>query len=170
MAHIAEITENYIAGVPDRVIEPVLKLKTMHLSVAVARGVWQIVKDLKCKLVVIWSQTGSTARIFSKHRFPIPIIALSSDERALRRMALHYGVYAQAMKPPSDMAALVDQVDRYVQEKRIAEAGDRIVVVAGTSLGTPSTMNGVVIHTLGESWLIAGETGTPQMTIGIENT
>jgi pyruvate kinase len=171
MAHVAEITENYIASVPDRAIEPMLKLKTMHLSVAVARGVWQIVKDLKCKLVVIWSQTGSTARIFSKHRFPIPIIALSSDERALRRMSLHYGVYAQAMQPPTDMASLVDQVDRYVQEKKIAEAGDRIVVVAGSSLGTPSTMNGVVIHTLGESWLTAAQPGgSPQLAIGIENT
>jgi pyruvate kinase len=169
MTHVAEVTEKYIATVPET-REPRLNLKTMHLSVAVARGVWQIVKDLKCKLVVIWSQTGSTARIFSKHRFPIPIIALSSDERALRRMSLHYGVYAQMMQPPTDMASLVDQVDRYVQEKKIAEAGDRIVVVAGSSLGTPSTMNGVVIHTLGESWLTAGQGGPPQLAIGIENT
>lgn len=171
MAHIATQTEQYIASVPDSKWEPNLKLKTMHLSVAVARGVWQIVKDLKCKLVVIWSQTGSTARIFSKHRFPIPIIALSSDQRALRRMALHYGVYAQEMKPPNDMAALVDQVDRFVLEKKIAESGDRIVVVAGSSLGTPSTMNGVVIHTLGESWLTTPASGDqPRLAIGIENT
>ncbi|CAA9431546.1 MAG: Pyruvate kinase, partial [uncultured Phycisphaerae bacterium] len=171
MAHIADTTEKYIASVPEQAHGAKLNLKTMHLSVAVARGVWQIVKDLKCKLVVIWSQTGSTARIFSKHRFPIPIIALSSDPRALRRMALHYGVYAQEMKPPGDMAALVDMVDRYVQEKKVAEAGDRIVVVAGSSLGTPSTMNGVVIHTLGESWLTAGSPGAqPQLAIGIENT
>jgi pyruvate kinase len=171
MAHIATETEKYIASVPEQSREPNLKLKTMHLSVAVARGVWQIVKDLKVTLVVIWSQTGSTARIFSKHRFPIPIVALSSDQRALRRMALHYGVYAQAMQPPADMAALVDQVDRYVQEKKFADPGDRIVVVAGSSLGTPSTMNGIVIHTLGESWLTTPAGGAPaQLALGIENT
>jgi pyruvate kinase len=169
MTHIAEQTEKYIASVPDRP-EPKLSLKTMQLSVAVARGVRQIVNDLKCRLVVIWSQTGSTARIFSKHRFPIPIIALSSDQRALRRMSLHYGVYAQDMKPPSDMATLVDQVDKFVLGRKFAEAGDRIVVVAGSSLGTPSTMNGVVIHTLGESWLTAGQGGPPQLAIGVENT
>ena len=169
MAHVADETEKYIASLPEP-REPRLNLKTMHLSVAVARGVWQIVKDLKCKLVVIWSQTGSTARIFSKHRFPIPIIALSSDERALRRMALHYGVYAQQMKPPTDMASLVDEVDRYVVGKKLAEPGDRIVVVAGSSLGTPSTMNGIVLHTLGESWLTGGEGHAPQLALGIENT
>src|SRR5688572_18388645 len=169
MTHIAEQTEKYIASIPDT-RDPKLNLKTMQLSVAVARGVWQIVKDLKCKLVVIWSQTGSTARIFSKHRFPIPIIALSSDHRALRRMSLHYGVYPQDMKPPTDMATLVDQVDKFILSKKFAEVGDRIVVVAGSSLGTPSTMNGIVIHTLGESWLTAGQGGPPQLAIGVENT
>jgi pyruvate kinase len=169
MSHIAEQTEAYIASLPTAA-EPTVKLKTMLLSVAVAHGVWQIVRDLKCKLVVIWSQTGSTARIFSKHRFHIPIVALSSDERALRRMALHYGVVAQAMTPPTDMASLVDQVDRFVQEKKMAESGDRIVVVAGSSLGTPSTMNGIVIHTVGQSWLTSAADGSQRLAIGIENT
>ena len=169
MTHIADVTEKYIASVPDT-RDPKLNLKTMQLSVAVARGVWQIVKDLKCKLVVIWSQTGSTARIFSKHRFPIPIIALSSDHRALRRMSLHYGVYPQDMKPPTDMATLVDQVDKFVLEHKFGHPGDRVVVVAGSSLGTPSTMNGVVIHTLGESWLTSGQGGSPRLAIGVENT
>ena len=45
----------------------------LRLSAAVARGVWQIVNDLQVKLVVIWSQTGATARIFSKSRFPVPL-------------------------------------------------------------------------------------------------
>jgi hypothetical protein len=68
------------------------------------------------------------------------------------------------------MAGLVDQVDAYVLEKKMAESGDRIVVVAGSSLGTPSTMNGVVIHTLGQSWLTSGHDGTPRLALGIENT
>ncbi|HLL88599.1 MAG TPA: pyruvate kinase [Tepidisphaeraceae bacterium] len=151
MAHVAETTEQYLiqAGV---FREPALKLKNMHLSGAVANGVWQIVQDLKVKLVVIWSQTGATARIFSKNRFPVPIIALSSDHRALRRMALHFGVVSQEMSPPSELSTLVAQVDAMVQEHKYAEAGDRIVLVAGSSMGTPGTLNGVIIHTVGEQW------------------
>jgi pyruvate kinase len=107
---------------------------------------------MKAALVVIWSQTGATARIFSKIRFPTPIIALSSDHRALRRMALHYGVIPQEMTPPADMAALIKQVDELVRRRALAEDGSRIVIVAGSSLGTPSTLNGIIIHTLGETW------------------
>ena len=154
MAHVAEITEAYLVSDMPR-IEPNLKLKTMQLSVAVAKGVWQMVTDLKASLVVVWSQTGATARIFSKMRFPVPIIALSSEHRALRRMALHYGVIPQEMPPAGDMISLVSKVDAMVQENKFAEAGSRIVIVAGSSLGTPGTLNGVVIHTVGETWKLA---------------
>ena len=151
MNHVAKETESYLASA-ELTRETGLRLKTMHLSAAVAKGVWQIVHDLKAALVVIWSQTGATARIFSKMRFPIPIVALSSDHRALRRMALHYGVVPQEMEAPNDMASLVAQVDEFVRQRRFAAAGNRIVIVAGSSLGTPSTMNGIVIHTVGEIW------------------
>ncbi len=153
MSHIAEVTEHYLNAQPaGSTKEPMLKLKTLQLSAAVAKGVWQIVQDLRVKLVIIWSQTGATARIFSKIRFPVPIVALSSDPRALRRMTLHYGVIPQEMSPPSEMSALVAEADRLMQEHKYAGVGDRVVIVAGSSLGSPGMMNGVVIHTVGDRW------------------
>ena len=159
MAHIAEKTEEYLAREPV-FKEAGVKLKTMHLSAAIAKGVWTIVQDLKVRVVVIWSQTGSTARIFSKNRFNVPIIALSSDHRALRRMSLHYGVIPQEMVPPDDMASLIEGVDWLVQEEGAGAPGDRVVIVAGSSMGTPSTMNGIVLHTLGETWQAAAKVAT----------
>jgi pyruvate kinase len=151
MAHIAQITEHYLDTIPPK-SEPQLKLKTLQLSAAMARGVWQIVQDMKLKLVVVWSQTGSTARLFSKYRMSVPILALSSDHRALRRMALHYGVIPQEMPPPDEISELIAWVDGFVREKGLAAAGDRIVVVAGLSMNTPGMMNNLVIQTVGEQW------------------
>src|SRR5690242_10521477 len=124
----------------------------MPLSGAVAKGVWQIVQELKSPLVVVWSQIGATARIFSKLRLSIPILALSSDLGALRRMSLQYGVLPMQMPVPRDMADLVNGVDKLVREKELAQDGNRIVIVVGAPLGTPGTMNGIVIHTIGEGW------------------
>jgi pyruvate kinase len=152
MTHVAEVTEQYLITSPNG---PPGGLKptgiTLKFSAAVAHGVWQIVQDLNIKLVVIWSQTGATAQIFSKNRFPQPIVALSSDHHALRRMALLYGVVPLEMAPPSSMVDLVGAVDQFVQEKEFARPGDRLVIVAGANMGTPKTMNTVVIHTVGES-------------------
>jgi pyruvate kinase len=148
MAHVAEVTEKYIDSVKVQ-FEP-LKLDGLQMSVAVANGVRQMAADLKMKLVVVYSQTGSTARIFSKTRFPVPIIALSSDPRALRRMTLHYGVQPQEMAPPKNIAELIEQVDQLLCRQKYAQTGDRIVIVAGSSLGTPGALNSVVLHTVGE--------------------
>jgi pyruvate kinase len=152
MAHIAEVTEAYCDATGHGAKEP-LKLKTMHLSAAVASGVRQIVAELKTPLVVIYSQTGATARIFSKARLSVPIVALSGDPRALRRMALHYGVVPHEMPAPDEMTALVARVDAMVRELDFAKVGQRIVIVAGSSLGTPGMMNGIVLHTVGEQRL-----------------
>ena len=149
MSHVAETTEGYVAKQPDA-REPMMRLKTMALSAAVAKGVWQMASELKAKLVVIWSQTGATARIFSKSRFNVPIVALSSDHRALRRMSLHYGVIPQEMAPCEDLKALVRESDALVRQQGFAKEGERIVIVAGSSMGTPGLLNGVLIHTLGD--------------------
>jgi pyruvate kinase len=67
-------------------------------------------------------------------------------------MALHYGVIPQEMAPPDGMTALVSQVDTMIRERKFADDGQRIIVVAGAAQGTPGTMNGVIIHTVGEVW------------------
>ena len=151
MAHIAEVTEEYLARDDGRPkLTPVVK--TTLPAGALARGALRIVQDLGAKLVVVWTQTGTTARVFSKHHFPVPIVAMSSDHRSLRRMTLHYGVVPQETVASGDMAELIGKVDEYVRAKRLADPGDRVVVIAGWSAGTPGTMNGLVIHTVGHAW------------------
>jgi pyruvate kinase len=167
LSHVAEKTETYLAANPTPRDGRGPRSKTLPLSAAVAAGVWQIVQDLKVKLVVVWSQTGATARIFSKTRFNVPVVALSNDHRALRQMALHYGVIPQEMMPPDDLGSLIRAVDQMVQERRFASPGDRVVIAAGASLGTPSTMSGIVIHTVGEAWLGAATPGDASVRLDV---
>jgi pyruvate kinase len=151
MAHVAEVTEEYLTR-GDTSMTTVPMVKTTLPAGALARGALRIVHDLKAKLVVVWTQTGTTARVFSKHHFPVPILALSPDHRSLRRMALHYGVIPQEMQSTPDLTDLIKRIDDFILTRKYAEATDRILIVAGWSPGTPGTMNGLVIHTVGESW------------------
>ncbi|MFT3788031.1 MAG: pyruvate kinase [Tepidisphaeraceae bacterium] len=157
MAHIAEVAEEFQDSAPDFRPPGGPDSRVMQISNAVANAVAQIVKSMPIELVVLYSQTGATARVFSKHRFPVPILALSSDHKSLRQMALHFGVMPTELPPPQDMDDLVHQVDRLVQERKIAQVGQRIVVVAGASLGTPGTRNAVVLHTVGSDFSNAKE-------------
>ena len=154
MNHIGEVTEEYIIGKLRHDARSAPRAADNAPASALARGAWRIVQDIGAKVVVIWSQTGATARVFSKHHFPVPIIALSTDPRVLRKMALHHGVLPIATQPPADMADSIAQADQLVLSRKLAAAGQRIVLVAGWSPAMPNTMNGIIIHTLGEKWAI----------------
>jgi pyruvate kinase len=159
MAHTASVTEDYLdKNLPADAVPPRLS-RTGDVAAAMARGAWRIVTDLNVKLVVIWSQTGSTARVFSKHRFHCPIIAISSDQRALRRMAIHYGVVPELMEKSGDIASLFEQIDRRLLNRKYAQQGDRVLIIAGWSPTTPDTMNGMIIHSVGDRWAALSPTG-----------
>jgi pyruvate kinase len=152
MAHVAEVTEQYLVTAADSGLHPPMVKSTLQAG-ALARGALRIVQDVAAKVVIVWTQTGNTARIFSKHHFPVPIIAMSGDPRSLRRMALHYGVVPVEMSPSSDLVHLIARVDEYVRAHQLAVVDDRIVIVAGWSPGAPGTMNGIVVHTVGQTWV-----------------
>jgi hypothetical protein len=50
------------------------------------------------------------------------------------------------------MQELVTNIDQLVREKKFATVGQRVIVVGGAALGTPGTMNGIVIHTVGDRY------------------
>ena len=151
MAHVAQVTEEYlVTSDVDRAMEP--KIRTTLAAGSLARGALRIVEDLDAKAVVIWTQTGGTARVFSKYHFPVPIIALSNDQRTLRRMALHYGVFPQHMPVVEDIGSVVAATEKLMLEKKYAALGQRVVIVAGWSPASAGSMNGLVIHTLGAPW------------------
>jgi hypothetical protein len=52
-------------------------------------------------------------------------------------------------------------VDKLIRVRGFASTGDRIVICAGSSLGTPGRVNAVVVHTVGEDSL----DGSPQTQI-----
>jgi pyruvate kinase len=147
MSHIAETTERYLDAQPD---SPDIRLDvpTMPMSAAIAGGVREMVTDLDARVVVVYSQTGATARVFSKHRFPVPVVGLSSDPAVLRRMALFYGVMPVELAPPPDLPTLIAEVENVVHRAQLASRGQRVVIVAGSALGTPGLINGIILHTL----------------------
>ena len=158
MSHTAEVTE---ADIDKNVVEDADPPRLQNLSnasTALARAAWRIVNEMGAKMIVIWSQTGSTARVFSKHHFHCPILALSSDANALRRMAIHYGVIPHQMEKPTEMTGLFELVDAVLIERKYASPGDRILLIAGWSPALPDTMNGIILHTVGERWSVLSPT------------
>ncbi len=144
---IAHFTEAYLDQ--NNALRPKIKTQDQLIfAAAVARSVAQIVDDTEAKLVAVWSQTGSMAQFLSKARIDVPILALTSNERISRQMALHYGVIGRNQSIPNDIVDFTRRVEKLILEHQWVQIGDQIVLVAGPPLGTAGTINSILIHTV----------------------
>jgi pyruvate kinase len=151
MAHVADTTEKYLDS-DEANHRHAPQVSGDPYGQSVARGAWRIATDAKVKLVVIWSQRGTTARFYSKHHFICPIIALSSELRTLRRLALSYGVTPHELKRHETISDLITDIDKLVLEQKYAAPDDKILIVAGWSPAMPNMMNSTILHTVGQRW------------------
>ena len=150
MRRIAQAAEEHLASLPRSPSPPPRPERAR--TAALAHGAWHMAMDTGAQLVVCWSQSGGAARYLSENAFPIPIIAYSSSEKAVRRMALLRGVTGVLANPPASMR-LSDwnaQVDRDLVSRGWARQGTPIVLLAGKPLGMPRVMTMVAIHRVGE--------------------
>ena len=145
---IASVTEAYLDKQYTVMHPKSTTTEELALTAAMACSVGQLVEDIDAKLVAVWSQSGSSARFLSKARIDVPILALSSDERSCRQMCLHYGVIPCCRPIPEDIGRFTSFIDKLITENKWAQAGDKIILVAGQPLGAPGTTNAIHVHNI----------------------
>ena len=123
--------------------------ETGRPAAALAHGVTTVARELGAKLIVVWSQKGGTARYLSQNRPTVPIIGVTSDYRAMRRMNMLFAVWPVLMTPPGDIEDFAAAADQLLIDHGWAEPGDAILIVAGEPLDTPGLTNTLRIHHVG---------------------
>jgi len=106
------------------------------ITQAVVNGASRVGFELKAKLVVAASRSGVTALAMSKLRSYIPTVGISDSETTLRQMCLYWGVTPLATAPTKDSVQMLEHISRWGRQEGRLAPGDRIVLVAGTGLGT----------------------------------
>jgi pyruvate kinase len=115
---------------------------------AIARGACNVAHLTQARGIVVFSRTGATARLVSKARPDRPVIGFAPEERALRRMALYWGVWPQRYEMVFDADHLAASVSEYLKRRRLVESGQRVVMVFGTPLGQPGSTNSIRVETI----------------------
>jgi pyruvate kinase len=121
---------------------------------AIADAARQISETLDLSAIICWTSSGSTALRVARERPKSPIVAISPNVNAGRKLSLVWGVHcvvAEDAKNPDDM---VDRACRMAFRDGFARAGQRVIIVAGVPLGTPGATNMLRIAYVG------AETGT----------
>jgi pyruvate kinase len=98
------------------------------------------------RLIVALTASGGTARLVSKARPSVPVIAFSFDESTLRRSALFWGVEPRTLALASDIEKLVADTRRHLSESGRLSPGESFVLVYGAPLGVGGATNTVRVE------------------------
>jgi pyruvate kinase len=96
--------------------------------------------------VVVFSESGATARLMSKQRPAAPIVAVAPSELVRRRMALYWGVAPLAMPRIEQTDARVQEIERRLKGEGLAKSGQRLVILSGAIMGQRGGTNVMKLH------------------------
>ena len=124
---------------------------TERLKVAetVAELVCHASRELHMRLIAVFTHSGFTARLVSRYRPLVPIVAFSPEAATRRRMALLWGVTPKSIVDIKKIDALPAIAEKRLVEERLVKKGDVIGIVAGTPMGVRGTTNFMKFHVVG---------------------
>ena len=103
-------------------------------------------RSIKASAIVAFTEQGPTARLLSKQRPEAPILALTVRESVRQRMALYWGVHALTMPEIVQTDVRLEEAERLLKLNQLIRAGDRVVLVSGTSAARPGGTNLIKLH------------------------
>jgi pyruvate kinase len=108
---------------------------------AITAAVHEVTRTIQARAIVCWTGSGSTALRAARERAEAPIIVLTPSLQTARRMAIVWGLYPVHTEDAHDMDDVVDRASEIARKEGFAEAGERVVIIAGVPLGTPGATN-----------------------------
>ncbi len=128
------------------------------LSSAVAMAAIKTGYNVNAKAIFALTTSGMTARLVSRLRPRMPIIAITSNKKVYHQLASNWGVipvYKPDLKNPKEAFSAAGS---YALEKGLISFGDVVIITAGIPFGKKGTTNMMTVQSIGEV-LVRGHKG-----------
>ena len=102
------------------------------------------------KAVVAFTVTGTSGRLISKDRLPVPTLVMAPSAEIQQRLALSWGVRPWRCDPPDNTVAMLADVESAAMEALGLSEGDEVVVTGGIPLGEGQPTNFLKLHRIGD--------------------
>jgi pyruvate kinase len=112
---------------------------------AIAHAACNIAREVGARVLVAFTESGTSPRLISKARPPVPIVAFASDEANLRPLALYWGVVPRLLALPEmpDVDALVGKLVETLLKQDLVARGERFVMAFGAPVGWRTPTNAI---------------------------
>ncbi len=142
MTRIAlEIEANYTFSQPGH--------KHPSLAHAVSHAARALAEDTHVQDIVVFTRSGNTARLISKDRPRVPILAYTPSEHVYYQLALWWGVWPHRISMQGTTEDLIALVEQCLQDDRLVQHGEYVVIMGGLPITSRARTNFVKLHRVG---------------------
>ncbi|MFS0636388.1 pyruvate kinase [Mesobacillus foraminis] len=117
---------------------------------AIGQSVAHTALNLEVNAIITPTESGHTARMISKYRPKAPIVAVTSNDHILRRLALVWGVYPQLGQVAKTTDEMLDNAVEESMKSGLVKHSDLVLITAGVPVGESGATNLMKIHVVGD--------------------
>ncbi len=107
--------------------------------------------DINAKAIVVYTESGISARMVSRFRPGAVIIAMANNDRVYHQLSTSWGVLPTICQRFDNTDDMFINAEETVRRLGIADAGDNIVITAGVPLGTSCGTNLIKVSKIEEN-------------------
>ena len=138
MAQICEYTEKQI-HYKERFQKSDFQIK--NILDAISHTTCTMSIDVDAKAIVVCSVSGTTARMVSRFRSPVPIIGMTTNQKVWRKLALSWGVIPMLTETASSMDIMFDKAKDCAKSALNLNNNDTVVLTGGPINGQSGNTN-----------------------------
>lgn len=120
------------------------------VSELICKGAFFAANELNVRAILVPSSTGRTAKIMSRYRPRVPILAITVDMAIARRLTLNYGIYALPGSHVGRMENMIRRSCQLMLDANMLSMEDLIAVVCGVPIGHTGSTNLLTLQKVSE--------------------
>lgn len=124
-----------------QVIEASRSAQRMSVADAMTAAAREVAETVNVQAICCFSQTGTTALLAARERPRVPIIALTPDINAARRLCLSWGLHCVQVETVNRFKMAVLAAAKTARDYGFATENQLIIVMAGVPFNTPGSTN-----------------------------
>lgn len=126
------------------------KLNSKDVPSAVTLASVTTAYNSDAKAIYVFTSKGGTARLVSRLRPSLPIVAFTFNEKCYHQMASNWGVTPILCDYYDNIDEAWSAISHHALEKGLLNHGDLVVMTAGSPFGISGTTNMMIVENVGE--------------------
>jgi pyruvate kinase len=123
-------------------------ISTSDDAVATSHAACSLAQDRNVAAIAVFTRSGRTARLMSKSRPEVPILAFTPEKKTHHRMSLLWGVVPNLVPMSHSVEEMIERVREACLATGIVRSGQQVVLVASLPIGAMGPPNFTLLHTI----------------------